>query len=345
MTSPTQPAYTDSFDQASETLRRVLPLMTKHGVPPHPHNFSVWYEYATGSNPLLTETIDQLVRDSNPFTDELNQELYLRFIARDEVYLEQTRQVLRRVVMDIRDKMREAGGELAVYGSTLERYADALETAHNLEQITQQTQYVLVETRSTEDSQQRLDEQLSSVVREVEALRRELEQIREETLIDGLTGVGNRKAFDTALARAVQTAIDTRSPLSVLMVDIDRFKSFNDNFGHLIGDRVLRFVAATLRSCIKGNDKPARFGGEEFAVILPRTFLSGATSVAEQIRHEVAAGELKDKRSGVTFGRITVSIGVAQYRLGETDEELLNRVDQALYQAKQRGRNRAVQAP
>jgi diguanylate cyclase len=198
----------------------------------------------------------------------------------------------------------------------------------------------LLQTRGAEQSQKQLDARLNSMAGEVDTLRKELEQIREESMTDGLTGIGNRKAFDASLAAAIEAACARNAPFSILLIDIDRFKNFNDTYGHLIGDRVLRFVAGALRNTVKGYDKPSRFGGEEFTVILPNTFLSGAASVAEQIRKTIAAGELMDKSSGESYGRIQVSIGVAQYRKGESQEALIKRTDQALYRAKRRGRNR-----
>ena len=156
--------------------------------------------------------------------------------------------------------------------------------------------------------------------------------------------IGNRKAFDINLAQAVQQSNENRAPFTLLMADIDHFKRFNDSFGHLIGDRVLRYVATQLRQCLKGQDKSFRYGGEEFAIILPRTFLSGGSVLADQVRRELSANALKDKANGKSYGHITVSIGVAQHRLGEESDSLIGRVDKALYKAKQQGRDRVVKS-
>jgi diguanylate cyclase len=169
-----------------------------------------------------------------------------------------------------------------------------------------------------------------------------LDRIRKESLTDGLTGIANRRSFDAALDSAIEAAEKGSRPFSVLLADIDRFKNFNDTYGHLVGDRILRFVARTLKQCIKGNDKPARYGGEEFGVVLPSTFLSGAQVVAEQIRHQIGSAELTNRTTGEKFGTITISIGVAQYRKGDTAASLLQRADRALYEAKSSGRNRVL---
>ena len=125
-----------------------------------------------------------------------------------------------------------------------------------------------------------------------------------------------------------------------MIADVDHFKQVNDNYGHLIGDKVLRFVASTLKWCVKGKDLVARFGGEEFAVILLNTDMTGAYSVVEQIRRAVYAGKIKDMTSQKMLDQVTISIGIAQFDSSDLPNDLLQRADRALYQAKEKGRNR-----
>jgi diguanylate cyclase len=127
-----------------------------------------------------------------------------------------------------------------------------------------------------------------------------------------------------------------------MLLDIDRFKSFNDTYGHLTGDQVLRLVAMCVKQNVKGQDLPARFGGEEFAVVLPQTALQQAGTVAEHIRRAVMAKELMKRSTGETLGRVTVSIGVAAWRQGEPASTLIARADACLYAAKNGGRNTVI---
>jgi diguanylate cyclase len=126
------------------------------------------------------------------------------------------------------------------------------------------------------------------------------------------------------------------------MVDIDHFKNFNDSFGHLTGDQVLRLVALAVKNNVKGQDTAARYGGEEFAVVLPNTVLRSATTVADHVRRAVMTKQLMKRSTHEQLGRITVSIGVASLRNGETAQSLIGRADACLYAAKRSGRNRVI---
>jgi diguanylate cyclase len=130
--------------------------------------------------------------------------------------------------------------------------------------------------------------------------------------------------------------------MSLMLTDIDHFKTFNDNFGHLTGDQVLRLVAMSVKHNVKGEDTTARYGGEEFAVILPNTILRAAVTVAEHIRRAVMAKELMKRSTGEHLGRMTISIGVATLRKGDTGQSLIERADTCLYAAKRHGRNRVI---
>jgi diguanylate cyclase len=130
--------------------------------------------------------------------------------------------------------------------------------------------------------------------------------------------------------------------LSVFLIDIDHFKKFNDDYGHQVGDQVLRLVAKVLQEGVREVDLAARYGGEELIAVLPGADLEACTSVAERIRRRIAEAKLTRRATGKEIGSITVSIGVAQFRLAESADAMIERCDRGLYQAKRLGRNRTV---
>lgn len=161
------------------------------------------------------------------------------------------------------------------------------------------------------------------------------------SLIDGLTGISNRRSFDEYIKRCWKSSIRTGKPLSLIMADIDDFKAYNDNYGHLQGDDCLVRVARTMASSVKRpTDFVARYGGEEFAAVLPETDSEGAMIVAEEIRDNIENLRLKHEHSQAA-SYVTVSLGIATTYPKKTDsiEEFINSADRALYSAKQNGRN------
>jgi diguanylate cyclase len=157
-----------------------------------------------------------------------------------------------------------------------------------------------------------------------------------------LTSLLNRRGFDGEITQTLEDIKTTHEALSIIMLDIDHFKKINDTYGHLIGDGVLKMLSKLLKDSIKGKDIVARFGGEEFILALPATALEGAYSLAEQIRSSLMKLNLKLKDTGKSIGHITISLGIALYKSGESLETTINRADTALYKAKNTGRNRTV---
>lgn len=180
------------------------------------------------------------------------------------------------------------------------------------------------------------------------ALRVSQQQLLDTNLVlqrlmnsDGLTGLSNRRHFDEYLELEWRRAMREQTQLSLLMIDVDYFKAYNDTFGHLAGDEALRKVAETIRgSCARPSDLPARYGGEEFVLVLPNTSPGGARLVAEKLRQSVEAMNIAHNMPQAN-ARLTVSIGLATQTpsIGSHCRSLISAADKGLYQAKNNGRN------
>lgn len=338
------PYSNDDIAKASEYLRLAISLLSKHRIPPSPLNFRLGYDYAMGNSMALRSALDQALGQPEAVDNRALWDIYRHFYIQDEEVLDKMRQELRQIIVNVQGELSRSGGNLAVYARTLTQFAEILDSETTPGVMSAKVQEVLHDTHSMEATQLQLESSMSVILSEVESLRRELEQIKEESLTDSLTGISNRKAFDSALENAIHQAREHKTPMCVALADIDHFKQFNDTYGHLVGDKVLRFVASTLKSCLKGKDIAARYGGEEFAIILPETSLDGAQIISEQVRKAISQGELKDTRNGRAYGKITISIGIGQFHWNELPNDLIQRTDQALYLAKERGRNRVEKA-
>lgn len=170
-------------------------------------------------------------------------------------------------------------------------------------------------------------------------------EVLQHATLDALTGLNNRRQFESRLKQEVAMAKRQQRPLCAIMLDIDFFKKVNDNYGHAVGDEVLKNVAAIIKSNIRESDIASRYGGEEFAILLPYTKLEEAGSVAQRLRSSVEANHVdltQVKDSKIDEIQVTISVGVYQYQDGDEAQQLYTKADKALYYAKEHGRNKVI---
>ncbi len=335
-------SYEEGPEQAAEYLRLALAFIGRHKIAPNPVNFALCYDYISGRNPSLKDALDRALT-SRGYTEDVARALYRRFIWDDDKqHLEKLRAELRTLVTETISGVSQAKTHAEQSADTLTAKSARLEHSPSLEEIRQVLGEVVGETRSIAKNSHLLKEMLDDTRREVEALRDELEHTRLQVTTDALTGLKNRRAFDAAFQQAVEHPSNTDAPLTLLLVDIDHFKMVNDNYGHLVGDRVIRYVGSILSANVKGKDTVARIGGEEFAILLPETPLGSAGRVGETLRNTVEHSRLRHAgvSGGGNIGSITISIGITRYRPGEVYDDFVGRADQALYLSKNNGRNK-----
>jgi len=309
-----------------------------------PRNYEIWYVYATGYNAPLNKIVNETLARNGKLTESDLEQIYETYLSHIKT-TDRIDKVGAQVVGEIDDVMAiltEALGMSSSYDATLNGARQKLSGAQTLDQVRSIVETLAKSTREMLDTNKVLEERLALSKSEISNLQHSLEAIRAESLTDPLTGLGNRKYFDRMIEMAVQTALANNEPLSLLMFDIDHFKSFNDSYGHLTGDQVLRLVGLSLKQTMKGQDVTARYGGEEFAVVLPNTALRHALSVADQLRRAIMAKELKKKSTGEILGRVTISVGVSLLKPGDDTDALIERADACLYAAKRNGRNRVI---
>ncbi len=335
----------ETMEEAKEFFRLTVRLLTQHDLPPNPLNYGLGFNYSAGRDTRLQEKLDEALSQEGGLSPEKAKELFLRFIYNcDETVLEGLREELLRIVAEMIGALVELAARASVSGENIERHIDTLQQTTNVQEILSVASSILSETRALVTESRELEEQLNYSSEEMTKLQDELQQARHAAYIDALTGILNRRGFDKELSELIEGTIETTPVFSLLIMDIDHFKSVNDKHGHLIGDKVLQAIAHLLNTHTKGGDRAARFGGEEFAVLLPGTELQNAATVAENIRLHVEKLVLRRPKTRELLSDITASIGVGRYRLGESAYEFIHRCDKALYQAKKNGRNCVVVA-
>ena len=334
--------FDDPFDIASHCARAALGMMDRHGVPARPDNFKVWYAFVANRLPELSDEINRILGAGAKFTDEISADLVARFFGpgNEANELQLVSQHIEEAIGRLLGHVSSASRGASQYGEALDDFSGALAAPTEVNDLLTLVKAVREQTSAMVATNLQLEQRLASSASEVSRLREDLEQLRREATRDHLTGLANRKLFDVALRQAM--AENVGRPLTLLMIDIDFFKKFNDSYGHQLGDQVLKLVARSLTECVKGKDTAARYGGEEFAVVLPDTALADGITVAENIRGSVAGKKIANRRTGEVLGQVTLSAGAAQYRTGESMGTLIQRADEALYMAKRKGRNQVV---
>jgi diguanylate cyclase len=313
-------------------------------LPASPRHFEVWYTYATGYNPSLNQSINEALARNGTLSENDINHLYETYISPSRL-TERIDRVGSKVVDEIEQVMAMIGAAAGNASSYSEDLADAsqkLGVAADESAIRAIVETLIETAKEMEQNNQALEAKLKASTREIIQLQQDLEAVRNESLTDPLTTLANRKYLDSSLPKAITDARAGNEHLSLLMTDIDHFKKFNDNYGHLTGDQVLRLVAKSVKENVKGMDTAARYGGEEFAILLPNTILRDAMIVAEHIRRAVMGKELMKRSTGEHLGRVTISIGVATLRPNDTAQTFIERADTCLYAAKRGGRNKVV---
>jgi diguanylate cyclase len=210
------------------------------------------------------------------------------------------------------------------------------------DQVRMVISYLMIENENMRNRTSDLQGNLEKSQRQIERLKSNLAAAEAQGLSDPLTGLRNRRSFDITLAAEIASSRTGGKPMSLVMADIDHFKSINDRYGHPAGDDVLKWFSRILSANMKGRDTVTRYGGEEFAIILPQTPLETAAMLAGQIRQQLESQLWKKPGAPNTMLRVTASFGVAQLQDGEGTSGLIQRADAKLYESKAGGRNRVA---
>jgi diguanylate cyclase len=332
------------FDRAVSLADAALAQIKSLRHPPTPRNFELWFTYASGQNPSLNNAIGNILSDTGTISVAQVEELYLKHFSAAQIgeKIDKVGSQIAGEIEQVMSMIDAAIGSADSYSKSLAGASQNMADEGDRDQIRTIIESLVSATREVETANSEMQQRLKDSRQEIRELQENLEVVRTESLTDPLTTLANRKFFDDAFRRMLKEAEVKMQPLSVILTDIDHFKKFNDTYGHLTGDQVLRLVAVSLKHNVKGQDVAARYGGEEFAVLLPKTPLDQAVIVAEHIRRAVQSKELVRRSTGETLGRVTISIGVATWRKGDTSATMLERADTCLYAAKDAGRNRVI---
>jgi len=338
--------YTQNKYESEAILVKVIEVFDKHNITPNPMNFLVWYEYFLASNPKLVAVLNNAMQNRDGYTNTLGVRMYEEFLKEQQADTSDLERAFRKLLERMVSKLMDWTKNMDSHTQELDHYVNQLSgrTDIDTETLRNLTGSVLSTTKSIVATQCEMQQDMVAATKHIALLQKELEDARAEAMTDMLTKLANRRWFEQDLDIAMQ-ATKENNQLAVILCDIDFFKKFNDNYGHQIGDAVLRFISGILKKNVEPSQLVARIGGEEFAILVPNATVEEAFSLAEHLRHKVEISHLKRKDTGETIGNITISLGVSSYRVGEEWDSLYQRADKALYESKENGRNRTTLAP
>ena len=325
----------DTPERAAEIFRLGLQQLSRFQAPPIPLNYALCYFYSAGTDLRLREKMDAVLGGGWQF--EVARDLFLRFLTPcNDVSMAELQKELLVLINGVVESAVNTNRSTVQHTEALDRQIDRLEDCQDPKQALQIANEVLNEARLLANDSLMLASDMQDAAGEIVRLKEELMHARREASVDPLTGLSNRRTFDSTLLNLV--AVD--EPFTLIMMDVDHFKRINDEHGHLVGDRVLRQLAKLVSARTRATDVVSRYGGEEFAILLPRTRIYEGKQIAEKMRSGIGGMNMRRTDTGVQLGRVTSSFGVAEYQRGEAIEALIARADSALYSAKRNGRDR-----
>ncbi|MEO8723688.1 MAG: GGDEF domain-containing protein [Sphingobium sp.] len=318
-------------------------IILQAGVDAVPENYELCHRFVTRSDPQVCAEFERVLAQSKSIDAATFQSI--RDAAgppRGQIDVEGHMANLDEQIAVMIGASVAAAGDAASYSASLSKGATnlgALDLGSDAAAIITD---LISQTRSMSQRTAALEASLASASAELSVVRNDLEKAKVESGTDALTSLPNRRTFDSKLAEAVSEATRLQQPLSLAFGDVDHFKKFNDTWGHKLGDEVLRYVANNMVKHFGDLGLSARFGGEEFVVLLPKCTSGNAVKMSQRLCERLSARALKTRSDGKEIGKITMSVGVATLQPDETPKAFVERADEAMYAAKKAGRNRVM---
>jgi len=334
--------FSENSSLAADYLRQAVPKMVKHNIVPNPLNYTLWYSYYSNDFPQLNKELEHVLERYNTCPNDIGEALFLEHMTNlsptNGQQLEGFQHALNNMVVNLSESFGKTAQSTRSFTGVLNTNIELLRG----QPLNSESEQLLAELKVSSDAISDVNEifqlQLDTAQAEIERLKQDLENSRKEATTDQLTGLSNRRVLSAIFDKFSENS--TNDEISVIMLDIDRFKTFNDTHGHLMGDQILKVVATLIKKESPIPITPVRFGGEEFALLCPGFSLAKANELAEKIRQKLASIAFNNKRTNEKIPPVTASFGVALRQGSELLEDFLERADQALYWAKNNGRNR-----
>lgn len=329
---------------AAAHMKKAVPLMLKHSIPTTPTNYALWYTYVGESAPELNHALDEVIAQYQTCPVSQSQLLYRQYVSDPEqLDIRQMKQSLEAMVQELSQSLKDTHHDTGAFQqkihSQLSHLSQLEQQTYSLEQVMDMVRGIVNESDNIHSSTRYFSAQLERAEQEIMRLKQRLAATEQDSLHDALTGILNRRAFDADLQNLSSVNVNN---CGLILADIDHFKQFNDSFGHQLGDQVLKAVAKRLGEHCRDGARVYRYGGEEFAILVPNRPLPQIRHLADSMRRGIEKITIKDRRKGGIIDGISASFGVSCHQQAESLSQFIAQADTQLYEAKKLGRNRVM---
>jgi len=331
--------YSEDISQAVTYLKQTLPKLGQYQLAPNPINYSLWYHYVSDRSSELNAALDQLIDSHGSYSPEQGETLFRRYIlANAQLEQKKTSAKLQTLANKLLRQLQGSIGDSGEFDRELQRSVQALQNAGDNDDIAEVVSTLVDSIGALSEANRCFQWNLRQTQQDIQHLKTELQQTQQSADRDALTQLYNRQALTRELQRLLHG--ERAGPVGLIFCDVDHFKHCNDEYGHLLGDRVLQRIGALILDHCPEDAIAARFGGEEFAIVLPEASLQQTAASAEKLRRRLEQLQIRVRKSDQVLDKISASFGVACSVADDSVDSLLDRADQALYAAKRAGRNR-----
>lgn len=326
---------TDAIEYSKKTLSE----LEKYNIPPIPKCYEVMFEFLKGENIEIKVAIDKLLATNNTLTEAFLLRLHASILSYDTIAktVDTVITMLTAQLTGLNNTVTSSDDEISIFTDAINAFTQNI--SDNTDNYHEVIGCIIEATTRIKNKIKELELDLNNSHLEIKKLHNYLDNMCQEAMIDPLTSLATRKRLDQILSKSIRNSIETSEKMSVAFIDVDNYDAFKEKWGQITSEQILRFTASSIKENIKGRDSAARYSESLFIMVLPKTDTNGTRILAEHIRNTIERKRVVKKTTGEFLGRVTVSVGIAEFNEGESIGYLINRAEKSLMAARHNGKN------